>query len=227
MSSLGNMVLDSKGYPHFICTHDNSEAFDGRLNNTLLYTSWNGASWSTQSVVQNISEVSGSGGLVEVEDIFTGAYLSLDSHDVPHIAYASSQGYGDGWWGQASYATWTGKEWNIQAINSTVVAESCYLVLDSLGNPHVSLVGTYPDTIDYSSMSAYSWIAPITYATTKEPQLSLTSSPTPANNLADASKEISQNLVLLTAIITVLTLALIALVLIFRRHRKTTDLTVP
>ncbi len=169
MDSLGNIVLDSKGYPHLIYAHDYSETYPP--NNTIMYTSWDGTAWNTQMAVSNVSE----GGIGTRDGFFTMGYLSLDSHDYPHIAYVTSSPEGASNWGYLAYASWTGRAWNIQTVNSTVIAQSCYLAVDSNGNPHISLIGVIQGSEAAQLTGAYSWIVPIMYATTTEP--TQTSSP--------------------------------------------------
>jgi len=66
----GNMALDSKGFPHLI--YELSEGYDYR---SLLYDSWNGISWNTQTLVSNAS-------------LSATGFLGIDAHDYPHITYA-------------------------------------------------------------------------------------------------------------------------------------------
>jgi hypothetical protein len=165
MDSLGNLVLDSKGYPHLIYSRDYTNYTKSEpLNITIMYASWNGAAWNTQQVVSNVS----AGGVGAVTGIYTMASLMLDAHDNPHIAYASSYPEGAYNWGNLAYASWTGKTWNIQTVNSTIIAGSCYLAVDSKGNPHISLVGVVQGSQAEGLTGAYSYIAPVMYATTME-----------------------------------------------------------
>jgi hypothetical protein len=164
MDSLGNIVLDSKGYPHFIYAHNYSESYPP--NNTIMYVSWNGTAWNAQQAVTNVSM----GGVGARDGFFTMGYLSLDSNDSPHIAYVTSspevsEVYG---WGFLAYASWTGRAWDIQTVNSTVIAQSCYLAVDSNGNPHISLIGVLGSEAARLT-GPYSWTAPIMYATATEP----------------------------------------------------------
>ena len=177
MDSLGNLVLDSKGSPHFIYSRDYTDYTKSEpLNITLMYASWNGAAWNTQQVVSNVS----AGGVGATTGIYTMASLSLDAYDDPHIAYVTSYPEGAYHWGNLAYASWTGKTWNIQTVNSTVIAGSCYLALDSNGNPHISLVGVVQGSQAEGLTGAYSYIAPVMYATTIEPT-SPSSSPVLSN----------------------------------------------
>jgi hypothetical protein len=60
---VGNMVLDSNGYPNFISS----------FNSSLMYFSWNGSAWNTQIAVSNAS--------------YGNPTLALDSHNYPHIEF--------------------------------------------------------------------------------------------------------------------------------------------
>jgi hypothetical protein len=119
-SDYGNLVVDSKGYPHFICTqHHFVSSENMTILSTILYASWNGTAWNTQMMVSNIS--------------FNSMNLALDSHDYPHIITSTG-----------TYASWTGKAWSIQTATPDFSANKpCYLAIDSKGNPHISyLIGS-------------------------------------------------------------------------------------
>ncbi len=165
MDSLGNLALDSKGYPHFIYSQDYTN-YTGyhSINITIMYASWNGATWNTQQVVSNVSE----GGIGDSTGIYTMASLALDSRDNPHIVYVTSAPEDTADWGFLAYASWTGKTWNTQTVNSSIVVQSCNLAIDRNGNPHISLVGVVQGSQAEELTGAYSWIAPVMYATTTE-----------------------------------------------------------
>jgi len=107
---LGNLVLDSKGFPHFLCTQRVHSEEPPYLQN-ILYASWNGSAWDMQTVVSN----------VYLDSI---GFLALDSHDYPHISYSA---------GESMYASWTGIAWDIQTADF-----AGYLVVDANGNPHIT-----------------------------------------------------------------------------------------
>jgi hypothetical protein len=87
------------------------------LLSDILYASWNGAAWKTQTVVSGIHL-----------DLTTS--LVLDSYDYPHISYISAEGL--------MYAGWTGAAWNIQTVDSNAYRGPSYLVVDSNRIPHIS-----------------------------------------------------------------------------------------
>ena len=111
----GNLVVDSKGYPHFICTQHHYVSSENKtILSTILYASWNETAWDMQTVVSNIS--------------FDSMSLALDSHDYPHIITSTG-----------TYASWTGTTWDIQTVSFNRSASGpCYLAVDSNGNPHIS-----------------------------------------------------------------------------------------
>jgi hypothetical protein len=115
----GNIVVDSKGYLHsFFMQHYVSS--DNRIRGTILYASWNGIAWETQTVVSNIS-------------LPYSLSLALDSNDYPHISYST---------GEPMYASWTGTAWDIQTADF-----AGYLAVDANGNPHISYVAGSPTVI--------------------------------------------------------------------------------
>jgi len=86
----GNMVVDSKGGIHSIFTKHHFVSSENKTTlSTILYASWNGTGWDTQTVVSDIS--------------LNSMRLALDSRDYPHII---SDGV---------YAGWTGTAWEVQA----------------------------------------------------------------------------------------------------------------
>jgi hypothetical protein len=121
LSDCGNMVLDSKGYPHFLCTQPQPPTH----LSTILYANWNGSAWNTQTVVSDAY-------------LTSMGFLALDSHDNPNIAYITSDV-------EVMYANWTGTAWDIQNVETTSFPRGpCYLAVDSNGNPHISYRGNIP-----------------------------------------------------------------------------------
>jgi hypothetical protein len=115
----GNIVLDSKGYPHFICTqHHFVSAENATTLSKLLYASWNGTNWNTEVISKEDISVDEVGQLV------------LDSKDNPYFCFKD---YG----GVLYYVQNSQGTWDIQ--NSYMGALGpFYLALNSTGNPHVS-----------------------------------------------------------------------------------------
>jgi len=141
----GNLVLDTKGNPHFVCTqvrYRSSE--DMNLFVTLLYASWNGSTWGTQTIVSDLQpthyfEPSGS--------------LHLDSNDTPNIASFVEA------FSKITYISWNGNVWNIQGLTLDQPSDfSVSLALDGNGNPHIS----------YRALSSVRFRAPLICATATE-----------------------------------------------------------
>jgi hypothetical protein len=114
-ATVGNMVLDSNGYPHFIYLLKPTD----QPNNALIYTQWDGSAWKTQNVT--------SIGTYSFGD------LALDFHDHPQIDFMNNNGL--------MYANWTGTNWNFQTISNSNATGQGPLVIDSNGNPHISYKG--------------------------------------------------------------------------------------
>ena len=158
INGYGNMVLDSKGYPHFICSQRQLPSNSSSLSN-LLHVSWEGNTWKTQNVVSNVSL----GIYSPITNWVNVGSLALDSHDYPKISYFADA---------LTYASWTGNSWNIQTIDTPAVSKPGLLALDSNGNPHISYLGKYssggyPHFIDDT--------AEIKYATTTEMAVAIVS----------------------------------------------------
>jgi hypothetical protein len=162
VNNYGNMVLDSKGYPHLIYQVINQVNYQVNSQNcSIVYASWDGSAWSTQTVASNITFPS------QLRDIeIQMGSLALDSRDNPHICYVAEQYMQPGSQLNLNYASWTGTAWNIQIIENSDALRASYLVLDSLGNPHIVYEGKY--------IGGY--ITAIMYATSNQP----TPTPTPA-----------------------------------------------
>jgi hypothetical protein len=128
LSSYGNMVLDSKGYPHFL--YRQNYPITSSANSTLSYTSWNGSVWNSLAVVSNASL----GG-------FGAGFLALDSYDYPHIDYINDTSpYGDR--PRLVYAGWTGSEWDFQIVGPNSLAiYAGPILMDSNGNAHILYTG--------------------------------------------------------------------------------------
>jgi hypothetical protein len=125
--SFGNMVLDSKGYPHFIAStgHFISPDVPGFLS-TILYVSWDGFAWNVQTVASNV-------------DLVNIGFLALSPNGYPSIVYIG---------GGVKYARWTGTAWGWESHTvdtQRIPRKPCYLAVDSKGNPHISYLKIPPD----------------------------------------------------------------------------------
>jgi hypothetical protein len=128
LSEHGNLVLDAKDYPHFICTQTHSVSVTNTtLVSNLLYAGWNGSSWTTQTADSNIRLLDGIG------------FLALDSHDYPSISYVTLPSPTTQ---SEQYASWTGVNWTIQTVADFTAKTSGYLAVGSNDIPHLTyLVG--------------------------------------------------------------------------------------
>jgi hypothetical protein len=202
-SYIGNVVLDSKGYPQLTYT-DNSL---GAGNNTLVYARWNGTVWEKQSVVT---------GLAIIIDL--GLCLALDSYGYPHISYITYEK-------ELMYASWTGLNWNIQTLDPDVrgfAGGFSYLAFDSNGNPHLSYTGfNYPSgDVKYVTITEP---API-FSPTLSPSLtpSPTQQPTPEPTQSAAPTLEPKNSItslLIIAGIIILIIVAVAGVLVYFKWR--------
>jgi hypothetical protein len=157
---IGNIVVDSKGYPHFICTqHHYVSSEDKTTVSTILYASWNGIAWETQIVVSDII-------------LNSIGQLILDLKDNPHFNYVIPAEDGKT---KLMYASWTGEAWDIQTIDSnSPITGPCYLALDANSSPHLSC----------RLISGMRYLAPLMYATaTEAAQTTSPASPTVSESL--------------------------------------------
>jgi hypothetical protein len=149
LSDCWNMVLDSKGYPHFLCTLPQPPTY----LSTILYVSWNGSAWNAQTVVSDAS-------------VSSPGFLALDSHDNPSVAYITSNV-------EVMYANWTGTAWDINSVDTPDTLHDtlgpCYLALDANGIPNISYCGYLSDQIPYpgsTSTLLYATATEVTEPTT-------------------------------------------------------------
>jgi hypothetical protein len=120
---MGNVVVDSHGYPRFTCA----------LNGSLFYESWNGLAWASQE----IGQVSYGQRFVKFD---SKGFIRLDSRDTPKIACISSylnEEIGN-YVPTIFYMSWNGIGWEIQLVEQFgYFADTTPLALDSKGNPHI------------------------------------------------------------------------------------------
>lgn len=160
VSAYGNMVLDSKGYPHFTYKKDYPVTYG---NSTLYYASWNGSAWNSQPVISKTD--------------FDLGYLTLDTYDYPHMDFSNNTS------SALMYAQWTGTLWDIQTVGQNGFGiESGPIVVDSVGNAYV----TYSGHVDMSWRIGYGGYASATepvYTPTPSPTPTATNA---ANALSTA-----------------------------------------
>jgi hypothetical protein len=133
--SIGNLALDSNGYPHF--TYVTAE--EPFKNGILYYESWNGKAWATQKVDSLSASIS-------------SASLAFDSHNnaimtFPSSGFTSSNGTPENIHltcakrtGNSLFEKWIGRPFNLQTVD--IKATAIYpggtdLVLDNAGNLHI------------------------------------------------------------------------------------------
>ncbi|MBN2261073.1 MAG: hypothetical protein JW702_11030 [Clostridiales bacterium] len=125
-----NLALDSKGHPHFmyVLTSINPDyGYYTAKNSSLIYVSWNGSAWNSQTVATNLNW--------DVQTI----YFALDSQDCPHVVFYNQTTSIPS--GVLTYSTWTGTEWASQVVDPTDALTAGAIAVDSNGTPHISYLG--------------------------------------------------------------------------------------
>jgi len=151
ITNYSNMILDTQDFPHFAYQ---VQVRGNPWTSDISYTSWDGSGWNTQTIVSNVSLK------VDFVNINMGG-LALDAYGYPHIDYVISNPNSD--LCSVMYASWTGREWDIQTVDSAHIANGpCYLSVDSNGNPHISYL------ITPTGVGLDSYIASVMYATATE-----------------------------------------------------------
>ncbi len=181
-SLLNHMTLDSSGSIDFL--YDTNVTYNSfsPLNNSLIYSRWNGGSLTNLTVASNVY-VPG----IQFSSTAIGAgYASfaLDSKNYPHVDYYNGSGGNND--GSLVYSRWTGESWETQTVDSEFATGSGPIAIDSQGNPHICYSGIH-DTIYY--FTAY-----LMYAT------GAASSPTLTPSTSPTIPELSYNTVILLMI---------------------------
>lgn len=137
VKSVGNcttpsLALDSSDVPHIAYYR----SWPG--GNDLMYTYWDGSSWSEQMVDD------GWLGIV-------GPSLALDSGDNPHISYYDHDDQ------RLRYAWWNGSSWISTLLDTTTSSTSTSLTLDSSGYPHISYFGGTTPHLKYAAWDGSTW----------------------------------------------------------------------
>ena len=190
-SKIGNLALDSVGYPHFIYI---------TYYRILAYDSWNGAAWESQTVDSNIS-------------IDSDGYFTLDRYDQPHIVYnIDSINFHSLFGGDLLYARWAGNKWDIQTVVNNTASGSGTVVLDSNDSIHISYAGH----VHAANQSP----TDIMYATATEPLLTPTANPTATPTPFSANGALISPLVIAVIAVAATLVVGIASLLLYRRHRK-------
>ena len=123
-SSVGNLVLDSHGYPHF----------SYGWNDSIFLKSWNGSVWNTQPVAIGQFVVISTG---YNRISFSSGFLALDSNDNPHLTFinASLDSH------IIDYAILTDSSWDVQPVSPrNTLGAPAPLALNSNGTPSISYI---------------------------------------------------------------------------------------
>ncbi|MCW4019040.1 MAG: hypothetical protein NWF00_10255 [Candidatus Bathyarchaeota archaeon] len=130
-----SIAVDSAGNPHVAYSNSTGD---------LQYSSYDGSSWTTETVYSPQKEV--------------GLYLSfaMDHNDKPHICFMDHQNH------TVNHATWNGPSWTIETVAAfSYGSNTRIIVVDSQDNPHI-IYGIYSgrytkNIINYASRNAFGW----------------------------------------------------------------------
>lgn len=192
----GNMVLDSKGYPHFLAMEGH---FISTTNttylSTILHASWNGSAWNTQKVIST-------------DRLGNVGFLALSSNDYPHVVYNT---------GEIMYARWTGTAWENYTVDSEGIVSfkpAFSIAIDPKGTPHISYLKNPPHTV--SALSPIN----LMYATANLTETPPTTSPTQAtatHNAIEPQENSFINYFLLIISIVIIIAVVITVIAYIRR----------
>jgi hypothetical protein len=127
LGEFGNMVLDSNGHPHFLATQRRYlSAETPTLLSAILYVRWDGSAWKTQTVASDVPSRN-----------FNIGFLALGPDGSPRIVYKA---------GGVIYTRWTGTAWESETVGDAT-DKTCYLAVDSNGNPHITYLKVSPDPL--------------------------------------------------------------------------------
>jgi hypothetical protein len=127
LNEYGNMVLDSNDNPHFLIALRRYFGDHTAFLRDVLYVSWDGSDWNIQTVASD----------VYLHDII--GFLTLGPNEYPHIIYTTRAE-------QLIYTRWTGAAWENYIVDTQRIPDkTCYLAVDSEGNPHISYLKIPPD----------------------------------------------------------------------------------
>jgi hypothetical protein len=131
-----SIALDSAGNPH-ISYYDSSDS-----GQDLKYASWNGSTWSIQTVDSTDYNFH------SINPPKPGySCLNLDSKGNPHISYVDENNH------VLKYASWTGATWKIQTVCSS--GDYTSIAVDSSGKPHISYINS--GQLEYASWNGSTW----------------------------------------------------------------------
>lgn len=165
LDNIGSMVLDSRGFPHFVYAINYPHESGGNV--TLGYASWNGETWSKQTIVSHVHMVG----------LFIQTNLALDSHDNPHVEFFN---------GSLMYASLTGSNWNLETVAPDQFAYGAGpLALDTHDSPNICYwVTDIRNTTSFVSMLIITTPTPLY----RQGPLPRPTEPAPSAPLASASQ---------------------------------------
>jgi len=204
----GNLVIDSKDFMHFICAQRSFLSSENMtLLSTILYASWDGTTWTTETVVSDTI-------LLEKWLLRNVGFLELDETDNPHISYVTLTSPTQQ---SMKYASWTGTNWKIQTVNTNITAKQpSYLAVDANSNPHMSYLGVGPN-------QSFIWpITTLVYATINTTEADGTQPSSPVSETPDAqSSPVFSTLPLVLAPVICSVVAVIVLVYVWKKKNPT------
>lgn len=129
----GSIAIDSNNYPR-LCYSVESDDRSG-----FKYARWTGTKWDIQVINTEVP---------------CKSYLSLDSHDIPHILYTFYSRYTRGTSG-VNYIKYTGSQWLKEEVVKEKGISGMYFTLDSNDSPHIAYCqGSY---IMYTKKDKLQW----------------------------------------------------------------------
>lgn len=130
-SSKPSIKIDKNNNLHIAYALTESYLYYGKLK----YAKWDGVSFTTYTVDDNISP----------------SYLSIavDSLNNPHISYQVKS--------DLKYATWTGTTWSTQTIDTGGVGSYTSIAIDNFNKPHISYYDYLNGDLKYIKMLGTSW----------------------------------------------------------------------
>ena len=126
VGSIGNLVLDSEGNPHFCYIHENFMYLPDygtfMVRDALNYVYWNGSAWLVEAIDS------------KPDNIYYGQFdLKLDHNNNP-IVYFYKENYQNTTDSGLIYANLIGPNWNLQIVGSHNFNS---IAFDSHENPHI------------------------------------------------------------------------------------------
>jgi hypothetical protein len=119
-----SLALDSAGKPHVV--------FNSEATQEILYSSYDGTQWVTQSLAELAASALGAEGIGEEPDI------ALDSQDRPHVTAGVFVPVGASGVEVLIYARFNGTAWEFELVDKKNAGFQSSIALDQWDLPHVS-----------------------------------------------------------------------------------------